>query len=256
MPAVLKVSGCNLCLRQLKQLKRPCLVFVSSVAALVISFTLVAIVIRSIRERNRQQFIEDYQWPPGVLGGLAKTYPDLSPQNHDTVGRGLKQFFQSYRRSKYQFVSMPSQVADELWHSFIVDTRAYDAFCRRAFGRFLHHKPATTLSPVQKSNAGLRRVWWHSCKLEKLDPAKPAHLPLLFALDGLFNIPGGYRYTADCAALRAAGFADTYCGGDFGDSSFDGGTAGFGDSSGSGDTSGSGDSSSGDGGGGCGGGGD
>ena len=31
---------------------------------------------------------------------------------------------------------MPSQVTDDLWHEFILYTRNYEDFCRRAFGRF------------------------------------------------------------------------------------------------------------------------
>jgi hypothetical protein len=103
----------------------------------------------------------------------------------------------------------------------------------------------------------LRRVWWHACKLEKLDPSRPLRLPLLFALDARFCIAGGYRYTADCAALREAGITDIYCGGDFGSTSFDGGTAGFESAGTASGDAGGGDAGSGcSGGGGCGGGGD
>ncbi len=62
---------------------------------------------------------------------------------------------------------MPSQVADDLWHEFILYTRDYDAFCRRAFGGFLHHTPAVVLSEHRKSNEGLRRVWWYCCKIRQ-----------------------------------------------------------------------------------------
>ena len=110
--------------------------------------------------RKRRIFVDTYEWPPGAMAALVKTYPELQPADHDTIGRGLKQFFHAYYLSGYKFVSMPSQAADELWHAFIIDTRAYDAFCKSAFGRFLHHQPASTLSTGQKSNAGLRRVWW------------------------------------------------------------------------------------------------
>jgi len=51
----------------------------------------------------------------------------------------------------------------------------------------------------------------------------------LFALDAKLNIPGGFFYHAHCEALRAGGTALVYCGGDFSNASFDGGTAGFGD---------------------------
>jgi hypothetical protein len=37
---------------------------------------------------------------------------------------------------------MPSQVANDQWHEFILHTRQYDAFCRQVFGRFMHRTPA------------------------------------------------------------------------------------------------------------------
>jgi hypothetical protein len=30
---------------------------------------------------------------------------------------------------------------DEMWHTFLLFTPAYDAFCRTHFGRYIHHQP-------------------------------------------------------------------------------------------------------------------
>lgn len=35
----------------------------------------------------------------------------------------------------------PSPLADEFWHEFLMDTRAYSGWCSRHFGHFLHHQP-------------------------------------------------------------------------------------------------------------------
>lgn len=36
----------------------------------------------------------------------------------------------------------PAQVLiDEMWHTFILHTKEYDLFCRRFFGRMIHHTP-------------------------------------------------------------------------------------------------------------------
>jgi hypothetical protein len=203
-----------------------------------------------LRQHQRGEFIRNYAWPAGLLDKLEGHYPGFTRKETALVGNGLRQFFQAYLMAGRKDVAMPSQVADDLWHQFILYTRDYKAFCERAFGGFLHHTPAVVLSPERKkSNEGLRRVWWYSCKQENIDPRNPTRLPLLFALDAKFDIPNGYRYAPDCKNLRADGATDTYCGGDFGSSSVDGGTDGFGNSAGDGD--------SGDGGGdgGCGGGG-
>jgi hypothetical protein len=184
---------------------------------------------------------------------LAARHPQLTLKDCQLVARGLRQFFLAYLKSGRKFVSMPSQVADDLWHEFILYTKNYQAFCKQAFGRFLHHTPAAVLGSQQQSNAGLRRCWWHVCRDENINPSKPTRLPLLFALDTKLNIVNGFRYAADCEARGAHRLAGAqggivYCGGDFGSAGFDGGTDGFGDAA-------SGDGSS-CGGGGCGGGGD
>jgi hypothetical protein len=234
----------------------------------LLSYALPAVVVtaltiplfRSWLRLRREQFIRDYRWPAGLLERLEKQHTGFERKDSALVSRGLRQFFLAYSRSGKRFVSMPSQVADDLWHEFILYTREYQSFCRKAFGGFLHHTPAVVLSENRKNNEGLRRVWWQCCKEENIDPLHPTRLPLLFALDAKYKIAGGFTYHPQCEQLRAQGATAGagYCGGDFASSSFDGSTSGFGDStsdSSGGDSGGSGDGGGGDGGGGCGGGG-
>lgn len=203
-----------------------------------------------LRRYRRAEYIRTFNFPPGLYQKLVDRRPELTLRDCALVARGLRQFFLAYLASGRKFVSMPSQVADDLWHEFILYTRNYQEFCRHAFGDFLHHTPAVVLGAEQRDNAGLRRVWSHSCKEENINPRKATRLPLLFALDTKLNIANGFRYAPDCTALRQRG-EGVYCAGDFGDSSVDGSVDGFGDASPAG-----GDSGSGCGGGGCGGGGD
>lgn len=41
-----------------------------------------------------------------------------------------------------QPIAPPSNDADEIWHSHILDTQAYQKDCQRVFGDFLHHVPS------------------------------------------------------------------------------------------------------------------
>ncbi|MEF9387913.1 hypothetical protein V4890_20140 [Ralstonia solanacearum species complex bacterium KE056] len=123
---------------------------------------------------------------------------------------------------------MPSRVADDLWHAFILYTREYRDFCRRAFGKFLHHLPSAALSPVRKqSNIGLRRTWTWACHDEDIHPRRPDRLPLLFAIDAKLAIPNGFVYLPDCAK-RQHGSETVHCGADFSSRHVDGSIAGFG----------------------------
>ena len=207
---------------------------------------------RKLREARRADFIRGYAFPKGLIEKLQRQRPGLPAKDGQLVARALRQFFLAHLKSGRQFVAMPSQVTDELWHEFILYTRHYERFCRQAFGRFMHHTPAVALALAQRDNTGLRRTWWHCCKDENINPRKPTRLPLLFALDAKLGIANGFRYAPDCSALRAGGDGSVYCGGDFSSGSYDGGTDGFGDASSSSSDGGS-SGDGGDGGSGCGG---
>jgi len=203
---------------------------------------------RRERRLRREACIRALTWPDGLLDGFRKRRPELTPEDCELVGRGLRQFFLAYLKSGRRFVSMPSQVVDELWHEFILYTKHYQVFCSKAFGRFLHHTPAAVLGSERPSNAGLRRCWWFACREEGIDPRAATCLPLLFALDATLNIPDGFHYAADCESARRtdAGGPNAravYCVGDFSSTGFDGTMDGF-DDQGGGDGDGGGDGGS------------
>ena len=209
----------------------------------------------------RRQFIRDAEFPRFLRGKLLAAHPELKPRDVDLVLRGLRQFFMAHLRSKRQFVAMPSKVVDTAWHEFILHTQGYQRWCQAAFGGLLHHTPAEVLGRDPKRNDGLRRTWFWACKEESIDPRHPSRLPLLFALDGKFGIPGGFRYQPDCRDINRQSGSGSYCGTSFSDAGGDAGAAGDAQGLGGSDAS-AGDASSSDAsdgsgcGGGCGGGGD
>ena len=223
--------------------------FIFSVISLILFFALLNLWVR-LRNAARADFIRSYTFPPGLLDRLCKHHPELALKDLQLIAHALRQFFIAYLKSGRNFVSMPSQVADDLWHEFILYTRHYDAFCQKAFGSFMHHTPAVALGADKQNNAGLRRTWWYCCLEENINPKNATRLPLLFSLDKKLNIRNGFNYVLDCNGIKRDGAQSNsgtvYCGGDISSSSIDGGTDGFGDSS----------SDSGGDGGGCGGGGD
>lgn len=201
---------------------------------------------------KREAYIRTFVLPKGLFEKLMQKHPQLSTKDCQLVAQGLRQFFLAHLKSGRKYVSMPSQVADDLWHEFILYTKNYQQFCQHAFGRFLHHTPAVVLGKGQQGNAGIRRCWHFACHEENINPAKPTRLPLLFALDSKLNIPNGFVYTADCSGFKRqddSGVGTVYCGADLGCG--DGGSGSGSDGGSDGDGGGSGC-----GGGGCGGGGD
>ena len=187
------------------------------------------------RSSARADFIRTYMFPPGLLDKFGTLRPELSLKERQLVAHALRQFFLAHLKSGRKFVSMPTKVADDLWHEFILYTRHYESFCNKAFGQFMHHTPAVVLGANRLDNTGLRRTWWYCCLEENINPKKTTRLPLLFSLDQKLNISNGFRYALDCSGFKREGTLSNggtvYCGGDISSSSFDGGTDGFGDSS-------------------------
>src|SRR5512135_3332900 len=213
--------------------------------------TIAIVLYRKWIANSRRQFLEQFRMPDAVLGRFRQKHPDLSSAQETLVREGLQQYFQICQRARGKFVSMPSQVVDDLWHDFILFTRHYRHFCAKAFGRFLHHTPVEAMATPQLATAGIRRTWFHACRIEGIDPKQPSRLPLLFALDAQLGIANGFFYSLNCATA-ATSSGNTFCASSIGCGGSDSGCAG--------DSGGDGGSDGGDGGsncgGGCGGGGD
>jgi hypothetical protein len=193
--------------------------------------------------RRRTAYIAGFDYHRLLDKRLAQRRPGLDSHQRREVLAGLAQWFEICRQAGRRPVSMPSQAADDAWHEFILFTRNYQAFCRQALGRFLHHVPAEAMASPTQGTTGIRRAWRLACRLEGIDPRKPDRLPLLFALDGALSLPDGFRYRLDCLAGGGNG---SYCASHIGCSS----SCGSGGSDGN-----AGSDSGGDGGGSCGGGG-
>lgn len=44
----------------------------------------------------------------------------------------------------------PSEVIDEMWHTFLLSTKDYDDFCQDYFGKKIHHSPDAIISEASK----------------------------------------------------------------------------------------------------------
>jgi hypothetical protein len=219
----------------------------------LIIFTAVAIAVCFAGRRagfaRRENYVAGYAFHSGIAAKLTQKHPHLTDREIKLVMQALRDYFLMCLRSRRKLVSMPSRVVDDAWHEFILSTRIYQDFCRKAFGYFLHHTPAVAMATPTRAREGIKRAWRLACAHEKIDPKTPAKLPLIFAIDGMLNIPDGFTYRLHCGGAAGDIGGGVYCASDIGCSSDCAGDSGSGDAS---DSSGC----SGDGGcgGGCGGG--
>jgi len=162
---------------------------------------------------RRQRLIDSYPFPATISTRLIRRYPHLSISQAAAAIDGLREYFHLCNMAGERVVAMPSQVVDAAWHEFILFTRHYELFCRKALGRFLHHTPAEAMAAPTLAQAGIRTAWRLSCARENIPARAPHKLPLLFAIDTELNIADGFRYSLDCR--KEAGTA-YYCAGHIG----------------------------------------
>lgn len=180
---------------------------------------LVAYLYLSIRNKREKQlkFISSYHFHASIREKVKSKYPHLDNAQLSMVFQALRDYFWMCNMAKGRNVAMPSQVVDEAWHEFILFTRAYRSFCDKAIGRFLDHTPTVAMKSRTTAQEGIKRAWRLACAKDGINPATPHRLPLIFSIDGLLNIPGGFTYALDCK--KGSSSRDDYCAGHIGCSS-------------------------------------
>lgn len=164
------------------------------------------------QKRSRQlRYIRTYAFHRAIRDKLVSRYPHLTAEQIHMVFRGLRDYFTICNVAGRKMVAMPSQVVDDAWHEFILFTRSYRHFCRKALGRFLHHTPTEAMTTPTLAQEGIKRAWRLACAKEKIDPGTPQQLPLLFAIDALLDIPNGFKYVLDCKDPRSPSYGSGYC---------------------------------------------
>lgn len=189
----------------------------------------VALLRTRIRARRLEQehFIRSYVFSNDLFHRLKKHHNHLEEKDIFLVARGLREFFIIHARAGQQLIGMPSKVVDDLWHEFILDTRAYESFCKSAFTSYFHHVPASTTGKGINMDSTLQITWRYACLEENINPKNATRLPLLFAIDEKLKIENGNKYNLKSAPNRlknSGGCGGTACGG--GSSCVEGGSFG------------------------------
>lgn len=158
--------------------------------------------------RKRETYITDYTFPTRLRIKLKEHYPHLSNAQCEEAEQGLKDYFYICQLAGKKMVSMPSQAVDVMWHEFILFTRDYQLFCKKSFGRFLHHVPAEAMRSPEFAQIGVKRTWKIACYREGIDPKNPDRLPFIFSLDDRLSIPDGFVYRLNCGGSNSR---NEYC---------------------------------------------
>jgi hypothetical protein len=149
--------------------------------------------LNGMRRSGRRRFIETYEFPGALRRKLRAELGD--DRQADIALEGLRAWYLACLYADGDLIGMPSKAVDEAWHEMILMTREYTEFCRRAFGRYLHHSPDTTVS-----------VPMHQLHEQTLRIVDDHSLPLtLFTADDDAGLEDGYRWTSsDLTRMRSA----------------------------------------------------
>lgn len=139
-------------------------------------------------------FSYNYQFPEIVLKRWKAKYPHLSEAEYQLAQKSLLQFFEALFNNKTS-VAMVSEVADELWHEFILHTRAYCEFCEKIFGKYIHHNPTENNVEYDWRNKEIPNEFMNLYKFSLNSPFNiQSKVPLIFTIDELLKIKGGYQF--------------------------------------------------------------
>ena len=198
---------------------------------LIVMFIVIVSYLNWQQKIKRMDVIKRLVFDASIQRRVAETYPHLTPTQVKEVLEGLRDYFYCVLMIRGKgMLSMPSQAVDEAWHAFILSTKAYESFCQRAFGKFLHHHPAETMQTRTQATIGIKRTWNLACRHEQINPALPSRLPRLFALDAMLMIPSGFVYSLNCMAANNPSDS-SYCASDIGGGCGGGSSCSGGDSS-------------------------
>jgi hypothetical protein len=146
-----------------------------------------------MRRKARRRYIETYDFAEALRKKLREEFGDA--RTAEIALDGLRGWYLASLYADGALIGMPSKAVDEAWHEMILMTREYTGFCQRAFGRYLHHSPDSTLA-----------IPMDTILTETLAVVDTHELPMtLFTADTDAGLDDGYHWKAtDLHRMRDA----------------------------------------------------
>lgn len=188
------------------------------------------------REEKRHGWLNNYVFPESCYAEVQQRYPHLTAEQVEIAFEQLRLYFEVclvyLSPESSRLAAMPSKLVDRCWHSFICETKEYQAFCKAVFGSFLHHESSVNTSfplvnisaddiksrkataMLTKAEAQLEidfknqlsaaRIYRWALAVNKAESSSGTNqVPLLFSIDQKLNIKDGYFYSPDVLEFLA-----------------------------------------------------
>jgi hypothetical protein len=132
-------------------------------------------------------------WPPADLASVR--------DSRGLAEQAVRQWFEVHVRQPRWPLGLPSVLVRRLWTAMVADP-AYDDWCSSLAGRTI---------PLDDDPTRMPRTWEAACHAERLDPHRPAHLPVLFLVDQALQVDDGLTYTSRCTGRVCRVFPPEVC---------------------------------------------
>ena len=131
------------------------------------------------------------------MAKVARAHPELQNSQLAAVELGLREWLICCAHAGGDQLGMPSRAVDWAWHELILNTPAYHALCRAAFGRYLHHVPESDLGlSMGAAMHETVRAW------DRSEAGRAGQEPSLWELDEQLGVAEPIGVTP--SALRSA----------------------------------------------------
>lgn len=170
---------------------------------------------RNKKPKRQLSALREYNFPATVRGVFCRENPRLTESQTDLAFDGLKQYFALILLERHAgrtgSLGMPSVLVDEAWHAFVLCTADYEEFCKKIFGRMVHHYPDAGVRPGRLTGDTLFKddvlnTWSAYGRGSARYPhhfATIDNVPLLFALDSYASHPSGWLWTPPAISALA-----------------------------------------------------
>ncbi len=82
--------------------------------------------------------------------------------NDETLTKAETQYRQFLQLCLNDTGSVPTELADKVWHCHIIDTKKYAADCEALFGEFMHHNPHIETNQALAEAAQQTKLAWQN----------------------------------------------------------------------------------------------
>lgn len=141
---------------------------------------------KKLTKDERYSFFNNYKIPKSVIKKFLKDNLQFKKTDIPIIESALMDYFSIFLdQINCNYYTFPSIVADELWHSFILNKKEYRYFCMNSFGRIIIHNKHNDTGDEKSSFKYRYNTFLYLNSNNRIES---------FKLDNKFNVKNKFNY--------------------------------------------------------------